>query len=51
MVGTFFGALVMTVLRNILNLLGVGAFYQYIARGLILAIAAISLSRGIKFAK
>jgi len=51
LVGTFFGALVMTVLGNILNLLKVGAFYQYIAKGLILAIAAISLSRGIKFAK
>ncbi|MGY4707593.1 ABC transporter permease [Candidatus Bipolaricaulota sp. J31] len=51
LVGTFFGALVMTVLGNILNLLKVGAFYQYIAKGLILAIAAVSLSRGIKFAK
>ena len=51
LVGTFFGALVMTVLGNILNLLKVGAFYQYIAKGLILAVAAISLSRGIKFAK
>ncbi len=51
LVGTFMGALVMTVLGNILNLLKVGAFYQYIAKGLILAVAAISLSRGVKFAK
>ena len=51
LVGTFMGALVMTVLGNILNLLKVAAFYQYIAKGLILAVAAISLSRGVKFAK
>jgi ribose/xylose/arabinose/galactoside ABC-type transport system permease subunit len=51
LVGTFFGALVMTILGNILNLLKVGAFYQYIAKGLILAIAAVSLSRGVRFAK
>jgi ribose/xylose/arabinose/galactoside ABC-type transport system permease subunit len=38
-------------LGNILNLLKVGAFYQYIAKGLILAIAAVSLSRGVRFAK
>jgi len=49
--GTFMGALIMTVLGNLLNLLGVAAFYQYIAKGMILVIAAISLSRGVKFAK
>lgn len=49
--GTFMGALIMTILGNLLNLLGVAAFYQYIAKGMILAIAAISLSRGVKFAK
>jgi len=51
LVGTFVGALVMTILGNILNLLKVAAFYQYIAKGLILAVAAVSLSRGVKFAK
>jgi ribose/xylose/arabinose/galactoside ABC-type transport system permease subunit len=51
LVGTFIGALVMTILGNILNLLKVAAFYQYIAKGLILAVAAVSLSRGTRFAK
>lgn len=49
--GTFMGALIMTILGNLLNLLGVAAFYQYIAKGMILVIAAISLSRGVKYAK
>lgn len=49
--GTFMGALIMTILGNLLNLLGVSAFYQYIAKGMVLAIAAISLSRGVRFAK
>jgi len=41
----------MTILGNLLNLLGVSAFYQYIAKGMVLAIAAVSLSRGVRFAK
>ena len=45
------GALIMTILGNLLNLLNVAAFYQYIAKGMILAIAAVSLSRGVKFTK
>ncbi|MEM3433783.1 MAG: ABC transporter permease [Candidatus Methanomethyliaceae archaeon] len=49
--GAYIGAVVMTILGNILNLLKVAAFYQYVAKGVILAIAAISLSRGVKFAK
>jgi len=49
--GTFMGALIMTILGNVLNLLRVSAFYQYIAKGSVLAIAAISLSRGVRFAK
>lgn len=51
LVGTFMGALIMTILGNVLNLLKVAAFYQYIAKGMILAIAAVSLSRGVKFSK
>lgn len=49
--GAYLGAIVMTILGNILNLLKVAAFYQYVAKGIILAIAAISLSRGMKIAK
>ena len=51
LIGTFMGALVMTIIGNLLNLLNVSAFYQYIAKGVVLAIAAMSLSRGVKYAK
>ncbi|HID56546.1 TPA: ABC transporter permease [Candidatus Poribacteria bacterium] len=51
LIGTFLGALVMTIIGNLLNLLNVSAFYQYIAKGMVLAIAAVSLSRGVKYAK
>ena len=49
--GAYLGAIIMTILGNILNILKVAAFYQYVAKGIILALAAISLSRGAKFAK
>lgn len=51
LVGTFMGAIIMTIIGNILVLLRVSAFYQYLARGIILALAAFSLSRGKRFAK
>jgi ribose transport system permease protein len=50
-IGAYMGAIIMTILGNILNILKVAAFYQYVAKGIILALAAISLSRGVKFAK
>ena len=49
--GAFMGALVITTLGNLLNLLRVSAFYQYVVKGIILAVAALSLSRGVKYAK
>ena len=49
--GTFMGALVITILGNLLNLLRVSGFYQYVFKGIILAVAALSLSRGIRYAK
>lgn len=49
--GAFMGALVITILGNLLNLLRVSAFYQYVVKGVILAVAALSLSRGVKYAK
>ena len=49
--GTFMGALIMTILGNLLNLLRVSPFYQYIFKGLILVLAAISLRRGVWYAK
>jgi len=35
-IGTFYGALLISMIRNILNLTNVSPFYQYIARGVIL---------------
>jgi ribose transport system permease protein len=35
-VGTFYGAVLISMIRNILNLANVSPFYQYIARGVIL---------------
>jgi len=49
--GAFMGALVITILGNLLNLLRVSAFYQYVVKGIILAVAALSLSRGVRYAK
>lgn len=39
--GTFIAVLLLTVLRNLFNLLGVGSFYQMVATGLILVLALI----------
>jgi len=49
--GAFMGALVITILGNLLNLLRVSGFYQYVFKGIILAVAALSLSRGVRYAK
>jgi ribose transport system permease protein len=49
--GAFMGSLVITILGNLLNLLRVSGFYQYVFKGLILAVAALSLSRGVRYAK
>ena len=40
-VGTIIGALILGVLRNIMNLLGFNVFYQYIASGIVLIFAVI----------
>jgi ribose transport system permease protein len=39
--GTFIAVLLLTVLRNLFNLLGIGSFYQMVATGLILILALI----------
>jgi ribose transport system permease protein len=49
--GAYMGALVITILGNLLNLLRVSGFYQYVVKGVILAVAALSLSRGVRYAK
>lgn len=42
--GTFFAVMLLQVLRNIFNLLGLGSFYQMTVTGLII-VAAILLNR------
>lgn len=39
--GTFIAVLLLTVLRNLFNLLGIGSFYQMVATGVILILALI----------
>lgn len=51
LVGAFTGAMVVTVLGTLLNLLNVSPFYQFLAKGLILLLAAMSLARGVTYAK
>jgi len=51
LVGAFMGAMVVTVLGTLLNLLNVSPFYQFLAKGAILLLAAISLARGVMYAK
>ncbi len=42
---TIAGALILSVINNILNLIGVSAFYQYVAQGIILIFAIAVASR------
>lgn len=39
--GTFIAVLLLTVLRNLFNLMGIGSFYQMVATGIILILALI----------
>lgn len=39
--GTFIAVLLLSVLRNLFNLLGIGSFYQMVATGLILVLALV----------
>jgi ribose/xylose/arabinose/galactoside ABC-type transport system permease subunit len=41
LVGTFLGAMIVGVLSNGLNLLGINAFYQYIIKGIVLVLAVM----------
>jgi ribose transport system permease protein len=47
--GSIAGALVLTIIVNILFFLGVSAYYQYVFSGLIVIIALASVSLGEKF--
>ena len=50
MLGTFFAVMLLQVLRNIFNLLGLGSFYQMTVTGIII-VAAILLNRFIDHRK
>jgi putative xylitol transport system permease protein len=41
MIGTLFGALLIGVINNGLNLLGVSSYYQQVAKGLIIVLAVL----------
>lgn len=43
--GTFIGAVILGILNNILNLLGVGSFFQQILKGIIIIIAVLLSKR------
>ncbi|MCK4821385.1 ribose ABC transporter permease, partial [bacterium] len=43
--GTFIGAVILGILSNILNLLGVGSFFQQILKGVIIIIAVLLSKR------
>jgi ribose transport system permease protein len=40
-VGTLIGALIIGILNNGLNLLGVSSFYQMVVKGIVIAIAVL----------
>ena len=48
-VGTFFGCMIIVVIGNVLNLLGVSSFWQYLAKGAIIIFAIIFDSRAEAF--
>lgn len=45
------GGLILTLIQNILVLLGVNPFYQWVVTGIVLVAAGAALTRGVKFAK
>ena len=49
--GSVMGAYILTLITNILILLGVNPYYQWVVKGAILAIAATVLTRGLRYVK
>lgn len=45
-IGMLFGALIIGVLMNGMNMLGIESFTQYIAKGLVILLAVLVESRG-----
>ncbi|RLE55650.1 MAG: ribose ABC transporter permease [Thermoprotei archaeon] len=50
-IGPFFGAYVLTLITNVLILMGVNPFYQWVVKGIVLVVAAIALTRGLRYVK
>ena len=50
-IGPALGAYMLTLITNILILLGVNPYYQWVVKGIVLAIAATALTRGLKYVK
>ena len=45
LIATFIGAMIMTSILNIMVLAGIGAFVQYVVRGVVLLLAALAMRR------
>jgi len=50
-IGPVMGAYMLTLITNILILLGVNPYYQWVVKGMVLAIAATALTRGLRYVK
>ncbi len=50
-IGPAMGAYILTLITNVLILLGVSPYYQWVVKGVILAIAATALTRGLRYVK
>ncbi|MCD6341545.1 MAG: ABC transporter permease [Thaumarchaeota archaeon] len=51
LIGTFIGALLLAALLNIMVLAGIGAFMQYVVRGIVLILAALAMRKMVAFVK
>jgi len=51
LVGTLIGAMIMASILNLMVLMGIGGFVQYLVRGLVLMLAALAMRRMLVFVK
>ncbi|MCI4457513.1 MAG: ABC transporter permease [Desulfurococcaceae archaeon] len=49
--GPIVGAMILTLIQNILILLGVNPFYQWVVTGVVLVLAGAALTRGVRYVK
>jgi len=50
-IGSFIGAYILTLIANIMVLLGLNPYLQWVVKGFVLGAAAIALSRGLRYVK